>query len=185
MQVNPEDSPPDIYVTWSKRKRKESKESSWLSSKYMPYQKGWTHCSISSDTHQVHVVEIKKKLLLRCLHYFKSDLINDMDHMCTRWCTRCYYIIFDGSFRHKRLLKRLDKATTGQRSKQMFVSTSQAARALQNWSLKIKQREHQWNRYSSATFFTQWNVLAYTFWENYKWLRQLIYIALPFLDHAK
>ena len=24
---------------------------------------------------------INKRLLLRCLHHFKSDLINDMDHM--------------------------------------------------------------------------------------------------------
>ena len=28
------------------------------------------------------VYEIKKRLLLRCLHHFKSDLINNMDHMC-------------------------------------------------------------------------------------------------------
>ena len=38
-----------------------------------------THWSTSSDTHQV--VEIKKRLLLRCIHHFKSDLINNMDHM--------------------------------------------------------------------------------------------------------
>ena len=25
--------------------------------------------------------EYKKRLLLRCIHHFKSDLINDMDHM--------------------------------------------------------------------------------------------------------
>ena len=25
--------------------------------------------------------KIKKRLLLRCIHHFKSDLINDMDHM--------------------------------------------------------------------------------------------------------
>ena len=24
---------------------------------------------------------LKKRLLLRCIHHFKSDLINDMDHM--------------------------------------------------------------------------------------------------------
>ena len=39
-----------------------------------------THWSTSSDTHQV--VEIyKKRLLLRCIHHFKSDLIYNMDHM--------------------------------------------------------------------------------------------------------
>ena len=38
-----------------------------------------TPWSTSSDTHQV--VEIKKRLLLRCIHHFKSDLINDMDHV--------------------------------------------------------------------------------------------------------
>ena len=38
-----------------------------------------THWFTSSDTHQV--VEIKKILLLRCIHHFKSDLINNMDHM--------------------------------------------------------------------------------------------------------
>ena len=27
------------------------------------------------------VYEIKKRLLLRCIHHVKSDLINDMDHM--------------------------------------------------------------------------------------------------------
>ena len=37
------------------------------------------HWSTSSDTRQV--VEIKKRLLLRCKHHFKSDLINNMDHM--------------------------------------------------------------------------------------------------------
>ena len=26
-------------------------------------------------------IEIKKRLLLRCIHHFKSDLINNMDHM--------------------------------------------------------------------------------------------------------
>ena len=25
---------------------------------------------------------LKKRLLLRCIHHFKSDLINNMDHMC-------------------------------------------------------------------------------------------------------
>ena len=38
-----------------------------------------THWSISSDTHLV--VEIKGDFLLRCIHHFKSDLINNMDHM--------------------------------------------------------------------------------------------------------
>ena len=38
-----------------------------------------THWSTSSYTHQVD--EIKKRLLLRCKHHFKSDLINNMDHM--------------------------------------------------------------------------------------------------------
>ena len=38
-----------------------------------------THWSISSDTQQV--VEIYKRLQLRCRHHFKSDLINNMDHM--------------------------------------------------------------------------------------------------------
>ena len=35
--------------------------------------------STSSDTHQV--VEIQKRLLLTFIHHFKSDLINNMDHM--------------------------------------------------------------------------------------------------------
>ena len=41
-----------------------------------------TYWSMSSDTHQV--VEIKKRLLLRCIHFvhhFKSDFIYIMDHM--------------------------------------------------------------------------------------------------------
>ena len=38
-----------------------------------------TQWSNTSDTHQV--VEIKKRLLLRCEHHFKSDVINNMDHM--------------------------------------------------------------------------------------------------------
>ena len=38
-----------------------------------------THWSNSSDTHQV--VEIQKENLPRCIHHFKSDLINNMDHM--------------------------------------------------------------------------------------------------------
>ena len=58
-------------------KRYESTEvdrRTWL---HVPSGTPW---STSSDTHQV--VEIKKKrLLLRCIHHFKSDLINDMDHM--------------------------------------------------------------------------------------------------------
>ena len=57
-------------------KRYESTEvdrRTWL---HVPSGTPW---STSSDTHQV--VEIKKRLLLRCKHHFKSDLINDMDHM--------------------------------------------------------------------------------------------------------
>ena len=38
-----------------------------------------THWSTSSDTHQV--VEIQKETLPSCIHHFKSDLINNMDHM--------------------------------------------------------------------------------------------------------
>ena len=38
-----------------------------------------THWSTSSDTHQM--LKYNKKLLLRCIHHFKSDLINNMDHM--------------------------------------------------------------------------------------------------------
>ena len=26
-------------------------------------------------------LKLKKRLLLRCIHHFKSDIINDMDHM--------------------------------------------------------------------------------------------------------
>ena len=29
----------------------------------------------------VHTLKFKKRLLLRCIHHFKSDLINNMDHM--------------------------------------------------------------------------------------------------------
>ena len=36
----------------------------------------WTHWSISSGIHQV-----VERLLLRCIHHFESDLINNMDHM--------------------------------------------------------------------------------------------------------
>ena len=39
-----------------------------------------TPWSTSSDTHQV-VKVMKKRLLLRCIHHFKSDLINNMDHI--------------------------------------------------------------------------------------------------------
>ena len=35
-----------------------------------------------SDSSLTYYIGIKKKiLLLRCIHHFKSDLINDMDHM--------------------------------------------------------------------------------------------------------
>ena len=39
-----------------------------------------TPWSTSTDTHQVVEIQ-KKRLLLRCEHHFKSDLINNMDHM--------------------------------------------------------------------------------------------------------
>ena len=45
-----------------------------------------TPWSTSSDTHQV--VEIKKRLLLRCIHHFKSYWINDMDHMRIHFSSR-------------------------------------------------------------------------------------------------
>ena len=35
--------------------------------------------STSSDTQQV--IEYEKKIPLRCIHHFKSDLINNMDHI--------------------------------------------------------------------------------------------------------
>ena len=58
-------------------KRYESTEvdsRTWL---HVPSGTPW---STSSDTHQV--VEIKKKrLILRCIHHFKSDEIYNMDHM--------------------------------------------------------------------------------------------------------
>ena len=38
-----------------------------------------TPWSTSSDTHQS--LKYKKSLILRCIHNFKSDLINDMDHI--------------------------------------------------------------------------------------------------------
>ena len=28
------------------------------------------------------ICEYKKRLILRCIHHFKSDLINNMDHIC-------------------------------------------------------------------------------------------------------
>ena len=39
-----------------------------------------TPCSTSSDTHQVVEIQ-KKRLLLRCIHHFQSDFINNMNHM--------------------------------------------------------------------------------------------------------
>ena len=57
-------------------KRYESTEvdrRTWL---HVPSGTPW---STSGDTQQV--VEIKKRLVLRCLHNFKSNLTNDMDHM--------------------------------------------------------------------------------------------------------
>ena len=38
-----------------------------------------TQWSTSSDTHQV--VEIEKRFLLRCIHHFKLDIINNKDYM--------------------------------------------------------------------------------------------------------
>ena len=37
---------------------------------------------------------MKKRLLLRCIHHFKSDLINNMDHMrmVKRWIERSYFM---------------------------------------------------------------------------------------------
>ena len=38
--------------------------------------------STSSGTHQVvEILKFKRRLLLRCIYHFKSDLINNMDHM--------------------------------------------------------------------------------------------------------
>ena len=57
-------------------KRYESTEidrRTWLQ---VPSETPW---STSSDTDLV--VEIKKRLLLRCIHHFNSDLIYVMDHM--------------------------------------------------------------------------------------------------------
>ena len=57
-------------------KRYESTEvdrRSWL---HVPSGTLW---SISSDTHQV--VELKKRLPLKCIHHFKSDSIYNVDHM--------------------------------------------------------------------------------------------------------
>ena len=42
----------------------------------VPSRTQWSNTSV---THQV--VEIKKRLLLRCEHHFKSNVINNMDHM--------------------------------------------------------------------------------------------------------
>ena len=61
-----------------RRKRYESTEvdhRTWL---HVP---SGTHWSPISDTHQVVEIYKKKRLLLRCKHHFKSDLINNMDHM--------------------------------------------------------------------------------------------------------
>ena len=30
---------------------------------------------------KAEILKFKKRLLLRCIHHFKSDLINNMDHM--------------------------------------------------------------------------------------------------------
>ena len=40
-----------------------------------------THWSTSSYTRQAKKLNYKKRLLLRCIHHFKSDLIYNMDHM--------------------------------------------------------------------------------------------------------
>ena len=58
-------------------KRYESTEvdsRTWL---HVPSETRW---STSIDTHQEVAIK-KKRLLLRCIHHFKSDLINEMDHM--------------------------------------------------------------------------------------------------------
>ena len=45
---------------------------------HVPSETDW---STSSDTNLV--VKYKKRLLLRCIHHFKSNLINNMDHLRT------------------------------------------------------------------------------------------------------
>ena len=35
----------------------------------------------NSNVNYFWSIKLKKRLLLRCIHHFKSDLINDMDHM--------------------------------------------------------------------------------------------------------
>ena len=58
-------------------KRYKSTEVDCITWLHVPSGTPW---STSSDTHQV--VEIyKKRLLLRYIHHFKSDLIYSMDHM--------------------------------------------------------------------------------------------------------
>ena len=37
---------------------------------------------VYSHYHGLLVVQIQKRLLLRCIHHFESDLINNMDNMC-------------------------------------------------------------------------------------------------------
>ena len=54
-------------------------ESTEVDRKPWLYVSSGTHLSTSNDTHQE--VEIKKKILLRRLHRFKSELINNMDNM--------------------------------------------------------------------------------------------------------
>ena len=42
----------------------------------------WSHpIRLSVDHYLIFGYNIKKRLLLRCIHHFKSDLINNMDHM--------------------------------------------------------------------------------------------------------
>ena len=57
-------------------KRYKSTEVDCITWLHVPSGTPW---SSSSDTHQV--VEIKKRLLLRCIHHFKLDSMNSMDHM--------------------------------------------------------------------------------------------------------
>ena len=47
----------------------------WL---HVPSGNNW---SISNDTNQVHCSWNIKRLILRCIHHFKSNFINNMDHM--------------------------------------------------------------------------------------------------------
>ena len=41
----------------------------------------WTHTIAISYTENFDAFEYEKRLLPRCIHHFKPDLINNMDHM--------------------------------------------------------------------------------------------------------